>query len=70
MLVFGLNLDLIVSQKTIHERKYLTACAFIDNMVNKWGGEIILWTGLVQIMEVRTYMNPSLLFVDLGFETH
>jgi hypothetical protein len=54
MLVFGLNLYLIVSRKTIHERKYFTAYALIDNLVNEWGGEIILWRGLVQITEVHT----------------
>jgi hypothetical protein len=64
MLVFGLNIYMIVSQKTIHERKYLTACAFIEDLVNEWGGEIILWTCLIQIMEVRTYANRSLFFVD------
>ena len=70
MLVFGLNLYQVVSRKTIHERKYLTACTFIDDLVNEWGGEIILWTSLIQIMEVRTYTNRFLLFVDqVGFDT-
>jgi len=63
-MVVGINLYLIVSRETIHERKYLTACTFIKNLINKWGGEIILWTRLIQIMEVHTYMNRSLLFVD------
>jgi hypothetical protein len=64
MLVLRLNLYLIVSQKTIHEREDLTICAFIENMVNEWGREIILWIGLVQIMKFCTYMNRSLVFVD------
>jgi hypothetical protein len=64
MLVFGFNLYLIAFQKTIHERKDLTACTLIDNLVNEWGGEIILGTGLIQITEVHTYVNHSLLFVD------
>ena len=64
MLVFGFDLYLTVSQETIHERKYLAAYAFIDNLVNKWGGEIILWISLVQIIEVCTYVNCTLLFVD------
>jgi hypothetical protein len=64
MLVLGFDLYLIVSRETIHERKYLVACTFIDNLVNKWSGEIILWTGLVQIMKVCTYVNRTLFFVD------
>jgi hypothetical protein len=57
MLVLGINLYLIVSLETIHERKDLTAYTFIDDLINEWGGEIILWPCLVQIMEVRTYAN-------------
>ena len=64
VLVFEFDLDLIVSQKTIHERKGLTTYAFIDYLVNKWRGEIIFWVGLVQIMEVRTYANHTLFFID------
>jgi hypothetical protein len=60
----GFDLYLVVSRKTIHERKDLATCAFIDYLVNKWRGEIILWTSLVQIMEVRTYANRTLFFVD------
>jgi hypothetical protein len=70
MFIFGINLYLIVSRKTIHERKYLTACTLIDNLVNERGGEIILWTGLVQILEVHTYVNCSLLFVDRNGISH
>jgi hypothetical protein len=42
VLVFGLDLYLIVSRKTIHERKGLATYAFIDYLINKWCGEIIL----------------------------
>jgi hypothetical protein len=64
VLFFGFDLYMIVSQKTIHEIKGLANCAFIDYLVNKWHGEIILWTSLVQIMEVHTYTNRTLFFVD------
>jgi hypothetical protein len=64
VLVFEFDLYLIVSRKTIHELKILATCAFIDYMVNKWHGEIIFWEGLVQIMEVLTYANCTLFFID------
>jgi hypothetical protein len=41
LLVFRFYLYLIVSRKTIYERKSLVACAFIDYLVNKWRGEIV-----------------------------
>jgi hypothetical protein len=47
-----------------NENKYLATYAFIDNLVNEWGGEIILWKGLIQITEFHTYVNRSFLFVD------
>ena len=64
MLVFKLDLYLIVSQKTIHERKGLATYAFIDYLDNKWRGEIVFWTSLVQIMEACTDANRTLFFVD------
>lgn len=64
VLVFGFDLYLIISQKTIHEIKGLATCAFIDYLVNKWCGKIIFWTGLVQIMEVCTNANRTLFFVN------
>jgi hypothetical protein len=64
VLVFGLYIYLILSGKNIHERKDLAAYAFIKNLVDKWSGEIIIWIGLVQIMEICTYTNHTLLFFD------
>jgi hypothetical protein len=48
----------------MYERNNLATYAFINYLVNKWCGEITLWKGLVQIMEVRTYANRTLFFVD------
>ena len=64
--VFVLRFDLylIISQKTIHERKGLTTCTFINYLVNEWCGKIIFWTGFIQITKIRTYENHSLFLVD------
>jgi hypothetical protein len=51
-------------KKTIDERKDLIAYTFIDDLVNEWGSEIILWIDLIPMMEVHTYTNRSLIFVD------
>jgi hypothetical protein len=68
VLVFGFDLYLIISLKTIHEREGLTTCTFINYLVDEWCGKITFWTGLVQITEVRTYTNRSLF--GTGFDTH
>jgi hypothetical protein len=64
VLVFRFDLDLIISRKTIHEQKGFTTGTFINDLVNEWGWKIIFWTCLVQIMEIGTYTNRALFFID------
>jgi hypothetical protein len=64
VMVFRFDLYFIISQKTIHERKGLATCTFINDLVDERCGEIIFGTGLAQIMEVGTYMNHDLFFID------
>ena len=63
MLVLRFNLYLIVSEKSIHKGKNLATCTLIQNLINKWCGEIVLRTGTIQIMEISTYVDRSLLLV-------
>jgi hypothetical protein len=64
VLVLGFDLDLIIAQKTIHERKGFTTGTFINDLVDEWGWIIIFWTCLVQITEIGTYTNRALFFID------
>jgi hypothetical protein len=64
VLVFGFYLYLIISRKTIHERKGLATCTFINYLVDEWCGKIIFWTSLIQIAKICTYANRALLRVD------
>jgi hypothetical protein len=64
VLVFEFDLYLIIPRKTVHEREGLATCTFINYLVDEWCGKIIFWTGIVQIMEVRTYMKRALFFID------
>jgi hypothetical protein len=34
------------------------------NLINEWGGEIVLWIGLVEFMEVHAHTNHTLFFVN------
>ena len=63
MLVLRFNLYLIISEKDIHEGKNLATHTLIQNMINKWCGEIVLRTGTIQIMEISTYVDRSLLLI-------
>ena len=63
MLVLRFNLYLIVSGKAIHKGKNLATHTLIQNMINKWCGEIVLRTGTIQIVEISTYADFSLLLI-------
>ena len=47
VLVFLSDLDLIVSGKTVHEREDFMPRTCIDELVNKWRGEIVFGIGAV-----------------------
>ena len=64
MLVLGFNLYLIISGKAVHEGKNLATHTLIQNLINKWCGEIVLRTGMIQITEINTYADSSLLLIN------
>jgi len=64
MLVLGLDLNLVVPEKTIHKRKDFTTRTLIDNLVNEWGWKIIFRASFVQITKVHTHTYCTLIFVD------
>jgi hypothetical protein len=64
VLVFGFDLNLVISRKTIHERKGFTTRTFINDLVDEWCGKIIFGTCLIQITEVGTYTNRAVFFID------
>ena len=64
MLVLRFNLYLIVSRKAIHKGKNLATRTLIQNLINKWCGEIVLRTGTIQIVEISTYADHSLLLIN------
>jgi hypothetical protein len=64
VLVLRFDLYLIISQKTVHEREGLATKTFINYLVDEWFGKIIFLIGLVQMMEVYSYMNCDLFLID------
>ena len=64
MLVLRFSLYLIVSEKATHKGKNLATHTLIENIINKWCGEIVLRIGMIQITEVSAYADHSLLLVQ------
>ena len=58
-----LRFILIISEKAIHEGKNLATHTLIQNLINKWCGEIVLMRGTIQITEIRTYADHSLFII-------
>ena len=63
MLVMRFNLYLIIPRKVIREGEHLATRTLIQNLINKWCGEVILRTGTVQITEINAYADRSLLLI-------
>jgi hypothetical protein len=64
VLVLGFDLDLIISQKIVHEIKGFATSTFINDLVDERCWKIIFGTFLVQIMEIGTYTNRAIFFID------
>ena len=47
--IFFLDLDLVTSEKIIHEGKDLMSGACIDNMIDEGCWEVVFWTHLIHI---------------------
>ena len=63
MLVLRSNLYLIIPEKAVHEGEHLATHTLIQNLINKWCGEVVLRAGMIQITEISTYVDRSLLLI-------
>ena len=64
MLVLRFNLYLIISGKSILQGEHLATRTLVQNLINKWCGEIVLRIGTIQITEINTYVDRSLLLIQ------
>ena len=71
VMIFFLDLDLVISKKSVQERKDLMSGACIENMIDEGCLEVVFGTCAIHIMEVCANMDGTLfLFMGTGFETH
>ena len=70
VLVFFLDLNLVISKKSIHEGKGLMSSTCIDNLIDEGCGEFVFGTCPIEIAEfVQTQIVPCFLFTGTGLET-
>ena len=68
--VFFLDLDLVVSEKTINEGKGFMFGTCIDDLVNERCGEVVFGTCTIKIAKVYANANGTLFFIHgTGLET-
>ena len=63
MLVLMFNLYLIILRKAVHKGKNLATCTLIQNLINKWCGEIVFRTSTIQVTEISAYTDFSLVLI-------
>ena len=61
--IFFLDLDLVISRKSVHEGKDLMSSACIDHMIDEGCWEVIFGTHPIHIMEVCAHADGTLFFI-------
>ena len=62
IMVLFLDLELVISIKTVHEGKGLMSDACIDDLIDEGCGEVVFGTCPIEVMEVYANVNGSLFF--------
>ena len=63
MTVFFPNLDLVISEKTVHEGKGFMSGACIDDLINERCGGVVFGTCPIEVMKFCANMNGTLFFI-------
>ena len=63
-MVFFLDLDLVVSGKTVHKGEGLMSGACMDDLVDERCGEVVFQTCPIEIAEVCANTNGTLFFIN------
>ena len=62
IMVFFLDLDLVISRKSVHEGKGLMSSACIDYLIDEGCREVVFGTCPIEIMELCAHANGTLFF--------
>ena len=63
IMVFFLDLDLVISRKTVHEGKEFMSGACIDDLIDEGCWEVVFGTRPIEVAEVCANMNGTLFFI-------
>ena len=66
MLISKCNANLVIARETIHKGKKLTPNTFINVLVNKRSGVVVLRVGSIDIIVINSNPNGPLLLIDMN----
>ena len=62
-MIFFSDLDLVISEKSIHEGKGLMSSACIDDLIDEGCGEVVFGTRPIEVVEVYANADGTLFFI-------
>ena len=69
-LISTMDKNLVVSREAIHKGENLVPRTLIDDLVNKWCGEVVFGTSFFQIAKVSANTNGAFFFrTNTGLDT-
>ena len=60
------NVNLVVARESVHKGKYLTLDTFINDMIDKQIGVIVLRISSIDISVINTNPNGPLLLIEMN----
>ena len=63
IMILFLDLNMVISRKSVHEGKYLMSGACIDDLIDEECWEVSFGTRPIQIIELYTNMDGTLFFI-------
>ena len=63
VMILFLDMDLVISRKSVHEGKVLMSSACIDNLIDEGCWEVVFETCPIEIAEVCENMDGTLFFI-------
>ena len=67
VLVLFLDSNLVITRKTIHERKDFVASTSINDLVNERNGDFVFGTCQIEVVKFNTYTNGTLIYIHYGW---
>jgi hypothetical protein len=63
VLVYRYDIDLIISEETIHQREYFIYGTIVDNLVNEGGRKVVFRTSFINVPIINSHVDRTFFLV-------